>query len=519
MNKNPNEKQINLRDVWQMVKKRKWLLIIPMVLAVIAAYAGSFLLTERYQSRASILVKESEVLGPAVRALTSGSSSDAIRSEVDLRLWQQSVRSELLSPATLIRVIAELDLASDPGLRSEADELASSFPQYSREELTNIMLVRKLQEEIVKVGFIGQNLITIMCESEDPLKARKMAETLANIFREEQVKEDLLRIRAMQEFTTEQLTIYKKEWEDAEENLAEFKKSYTRASVNQKVGEGVLDGLTAEADQSELTMEDLADQRAFAVRSLLSAGVDTSALLYSDELSSELIALGNLTKQKASLMEKYVRTDPKVLEVIGRLNSELDSLHSVSDRATLRLGFSEGDHAFKLVSDYLALTARVDLAVQEKITLDNSAEKLKTRYTTWPDFESELKSREEKAATKKDIYLRFNAQLLGSRIDEDAFRKEAESRYKLIEPATLPLKPVYPDRIRILALGCALGLVLGFGAVLAAEILDNSLRSIQDTEAYLGLKVLGTVPRIERKKGVRPELRVKAKPKPVEVRR
>jgi capsular polysaccharide biosynthesis protein len=76
------------------------------------------------------------------------------------------------------------------------------------------------------------------------------------------------------------------------------------------------------------------------------------------------------------------------------------------------------------------------------------------------------------------------------------------------------LAPIYPDRLRIIALGCALGLVLGFAAVLLAEVLDNSLRSIEDTEDYLGLKVLGTIPRIEPRKGVRST----PKSNPVEMR-
>jgi len=515
MQKGSFEKQINLRDIWHIVFKRKWLLIMPFILAIGAAYGGSFLLTEKYQSRVSILVKESEVLGPEIRRITNATGLEMRGTEREIVLWQQSVQSEILSPATLLRVINELGMADDPQINAEVDELMADYPDYSRKDLTNIRLIRKLQDDHVRVGFRGQNLVSIMCESQNPLEARLMSQTLADVFREEQIREDLLKIRAMQEFSTEQLTIYKKEWEDAEAELADFKRNYTKETVIQKVNDGVLDGITAEIDQAKLFMEDLTDQRNFIAVQLIEKNVDTASLIMSEEMAGYVATLSGIIRQKVSLLEKYIRMDPKVLEVIGRYNRGVDSLKTYCDKTVGLLGLGRSGVSSDLISDYLCLNARVDLAVQEQITLRRSLDKLQNRYTTWPDYEIELSRLDEKAQTKREIYTKFNNQLLGSRINEDAFRKEAENRYKIIEPATLPLQPVYPNRIRIVALGCALGLVLGFGAVLLAEVLDNSLRTIEDTEHHLGLKVLGTIPKMEVSKRVS----VHRNSKPVEMKR
>jgi succinoglycan biosynthesis transport protein ExoP len=497
MNKPVDEKQINLRDVWHIVVKRKWLVILPFILAVTAAYAGSFLLTQRYESRVTIIVKESELIGPELQRMTTATGFDAVRSERDLKLWQQSITSEIKAPATLLKVIDELGLADDQEMQVKIDRLVAAYPQYSRRELTNIALIEKLQNEHVRVGFVGQNLVAIECESKDPLQARKMAQVLADVFREEQIREDLTRIRAMQEFSTEQLAIYKKEWEDAEEDLADFKKNYTRSNAGEKIADGVIDGITAEMDQAKLRMEDIVDQKNFTAANLESADIDTASLIPTAELIGYISILNGINEQKASLMERYPRTYPKVLEVTGRFNRGLDSLDVICERTVSSIFPGLRGATFDQAVEYLVLTAKIDVVVAEQITLNHTLAKLRNRYTTWPDYEVELKRFEQKVTTKKDIYLKFNTQLLGSRINEDAFRKEAENRYKIIEPATLPLAPVYPDRLRIVALGCALGFVLGFGAVLLAEVLDSSLRTIEETESYLGLKVLGTIPRIE----------------------
>jgi hypothetical protein len=280
-----------------------------------------------------------------------------------------------------------------------------------------------------------------------------MSQVLADVFREEQIREDLLRIRAMQEFSTEQLAIYKKEWEDAEADLADFKKNYSRSNAGEKIAEGVLDGITAEMDQAKLRMEDIVDQKNFTAANLENAGIDTASVILTAELIGYVSFLNGINEQKAALMERYARTDPKVLEVMGRFNRGLDSLNVICEN-TIRSIYPglRGDDLVQ-ATEYLVLTAKIDVAVAEQITLNRTLNKLRNRYTTWPDYEIELKRFEQKATTKKDIYLKFNTQLLGSRINEDAFRKEAETRYKIIEPATLPLAPVYPDRLRIVALG------------------------------------------------------------------
>jgi uncharacterized protein involved in exopolysaccharide biosynthesis len=507
------EKQVNLRDIWQIALRHKWLLVLPFVLAVVAAYAGSYLLTEKYQSRVQILVKESEVLGPEIRNLTGGTRNVG-SNERDVNLWQQSVRSEILSPSSLLKVINEMDLADDPEINAEVDELVARFPEYSRRDLINLKLIKRLQDKYITVGFRGNNVVVILCESEDPLEARQMSSSLANIFRDEQIRADLLSIRAMQEFTTEQLAIYKKEWEDAEEELAEFKKNYTRVNVGERVSDDVLAGVTAEIDQVKLYLEDYADRRNFVAAGLSDAGIDTSVIDLSSKLVGYTSTLNGLIRQKASLMERYPRTDPKVLEVIGRYNRGMDSLAVYCRQAASELYAGPDNNIRSQIADYLELSVDMDLSVNEQIILDNTLNKLKNRVTQWPDYEIELKRLEQKAATKKDIYLKFNTQLLGSRINEDAYRKEAESRYKIIEPATLPMAPTSPDRFKIVVLGCALGIVLGIGAVLLAEVLDNSLRDIGETESYLGYKVLGTVPRIISNKNASRT----PSPKPVEVK-
>jgi len=79
----------------------------------------------------------------------------------------------------------------------------------------------------------------------------------------------------------------------------------------------------------------------------------------------------------------------------------------------------------------------------------------------------------------------------------EVYREEAENRYKIIESAYVPLAPYWPNRLKITLMGCALGLLLGIGAVILAEVTDNSIKKIESIESMLNVKVLGTIPKID----------------------
>lgn len=70
-------------------------------------------------------------------------------------------------------------------------------------------------------------------------------------------------------------------------------------------------------------------------------------------------------------------------------------------------------------------------------------------------------------------------------------------RVSLIEPALRPELPVKPRTTLNVLLGLVAGLVLGIGAVFAAEQLDTSVRTTEAVEAITGAAVLGAIPALD----------------------
>jgi uncharacterized protein involved in exopolysaccharide biosynthesis len=81
---------------------------------------------------------------------------------------------------------------------------------------------------------------------------------------------------------------------------------------------------------------------------------------------------------------------------------------------------------------------------------------------------------------------------------ENLERRQKGEQFRVIDPARVPQRPFKPDTRRVLLIGLALALGSGLGLVFVREQLDRSFRDAEDIETALGLKVLASIPKIER---------------------
>jgi uncharacterized protein involved in exopolysaccharide biosynthesis len=104
----------------------------------------------------------------------------------------------------------------------------------------------------------------------------------------------------------------------------------------------------------------------------------------------------------------------------------------------------------------------------------------------------EYLSLKREVETNRDIYTTLLKRLKEMDVEE-AMAKFPE--LKIIEPAKLPRRPVPTQRVNILV-SPIVGLLLGVGMALFLEYLDNSIKTVEDVNRYLGLPVLGIIPHI-----------------------
>ncbi len=78
-------------------------------------------------------------------------------------------------------------------------------------------------------------------------------------------------------------------------------------------------------------------------------------------------------------------------------------------------------------------------------------------------------------------------------IETDPGKKTANLKGTVVGPPTLPTDPISPNPLRNLFLGGILGLLLGLAIAVIRELLDTSVKTVEDVEAVVDAPVLGGI--------------------------
>ncbi len=70
------------------------------------------------------------------------------------------------------------------------------------------------------------------------------------------------------------------------------------------------------------------------------------------------------------------------------------------------------------------------------------------------------------------------------------------TRYTILDPARLPLKPAKPNKPLLLVMGAFLGLCAGVGLVFTVEMFDHSFLGIDEAKTFLELPIFGAISKI-----------------------
>jgi len=76
----------------------------------------------------------------------------------------------------------------------------------------------------------------------------------------------------------------------------------------------------------------------------------------------------------------------------------------------------------------------------------------------------------------------------------DMEKRQQGEQMRLLNPASSPESPSFPNRLLFAGGGLGTGLVLGLGLALWLEMRDKSIRTEADVEASLQMPVLVTLP-------------------------
>ena len=299
-----------------------------------------------------------------------------------------------------------------------------------------------------------------------------------------------------------------KQVEDAQQNLDDMDKKLA-AFKNQHMGQlpedednnlKILMGLNSQLDANTQTLnranqdksytESLLTQQVAAWKSAQSASNPQTLQQQLSQLQAELI----------DLQARYTDDHPDVIKAkadIAEVKKELAAINDGSatgDSASDKASASEPPEIRQLrlqihqYQDLLSQTTKDQKKLQQEIAVYQS------RVASSPAVEEEYKELARDYDNAQKVYQDDLAKQSKSKMASQAEQQQQGEQMALLNPASQPDSPSFPNRLLFAGGGLGAGLILGLGLAFWLEFRDKCIRTEPDAEAALELPVLVAVP-------------------------
>jgi len=479
-------KSFDIRKYYKMLMRRKYIITIPFIIIVTLSVLYALHQKPMYESSITILVGKPKF---------NSSNLDRVAPSLHSTEQLDILRRELLGQKNLSKLINKVNLTNNNIIKNKAKAIQSVYPDLNFDEIAEKLLIEQLKKQI-QVTTTRNNFITIKAKGDDRDKVYMLVKTLSEIFMNQILEGEFENIKQIIDFSAQQLEIYENKIKNSEAQLKQFEQlladnsaegSTISSRVELKQYNSMLNIIDGEIVQkrNELNLIDSklnekGSNYKFPVNKTLK-NLESQYIMTGEELLKNVIQF--------SLRDVNV---VRVNEKIGMLRRQM--IGQIRDIARSELVI-ENDGLYQLVVLNEMTKRDLGLLKKKRSGLSNLIEKYKVKIAQQPFQEGRIAKLKREIDTNREIYNTFLRQSQGSFITEALQKREANFKFKILEPAIRPMERSN-SRKKVVFIGGFLALIVSFGILSLFELLDNSFTDVDEIISYLQLPVLGTIPKI-----------------------
>ncbi len=464
-----------LADYYRAVWKRKWLVLSIFVSVSFLAALYTIRQPKIYEAIATVEIDQQadRILNVSdVHELGStGYWDSSIYLETQYKIIQSNrVARMVVENLHLDRDLAFLGLANVEDQEKLAEGLEKADPVE--------IFKKNLQVDPIP----DSRLVCIRYRGTDPQLITTIANEVANSFITQNLERKLVSTRNALNWLQEQVRDLREELEKSERALYEFKKAneILSTSMTDKVN---LTGSRLEALSSHLSQVEAKYIASKAKMESLETMVSKNSLetvasteLMNDPLIRELkVTISRLENDYTELLKRYKEKHPDVVSVKSKLDEARTGLK-------------------REIQNNLSGVRAEHLATQKEVRMINDQlDELKRQAKELTLKESEY----NRLMREKDGNQRVYEQVLLRLKEIDLAGMLKANNIRMLDKAKQPALPIKPNVKFNLLIGIFMGILLSISAALGLEMLDNTIKNAEDVKRYLGLPLLGIVPRVK----------------------
>lgn len=473
-------------DYLNILKRRRWALIVPFLVIVILAGAVALLLPPVYKSTSTILIEQREIPAEFVTSSMTTFAEQRI----------QSINQRVLTSAQLLELINQFGLYPELKGKKTIDEIIAQMREDIVLEPINVEIADR------KSGRAATATIafTLSYDGKDPQKVQQVANTITTLF----LKEDL-KVRKDQASSTSEFL--KAEKERVQEKVAEYEKSlaeFKEKNVNAlpelfQVNMQTLSNIERNIEQAKENLRASKEKEGELKDQLANTPEDLeSTLSQRDMQDDDERRLEALKMELINLRTKFSDLYPDV----KKLRQEIDELTAKvelkkKEKEAGGLSGAGKNPAYVAMSSRLGgIRSDIKSVTNNLRDLEQEALIYKERLAATPGVEEKYNALLTERNTLKVKLSDLQAKMMEAQVNEELESKQKGERFTLVEAARLPETPYKPNRLAIILIGIVLGLGMGVGFASIIEFTDTSFRDGDTLARATGFPVLTEVANI-----------------------
>lgn len=478
---------INIEYYMNLAVRRKWWIIVPVLLSILAGAVYIKITPKSYKANTLILVEGQKVPTSYVRSTVTESLQSRLH----------TITQQVYSRTNLEKIIEQFNLDADNRKEKPTAELVKNLRQK-----ININLRGSGRTQAFEISFIWHN----------PKTVAEVTNAIASQFIEQnlKVREDMaMGTTAFLENEAEKMRI---ELEDHEKRLELFNKQHMGMLPSELESNlNILGQLKEELNHLETRIQ--AENAQAVMLQSQAQMIQMEQMQPSDFIEIVLDEAGgmqseditDLESQVRQLRLRYTEKHPDVVALRRRISliqqnltddttgNEASPSESVEDfpaQFDNPLAFQQDQIKFQLEG----INKNIE-SYQKKISnVKKEIQSYNNRIKRIPEVELDLTKLTRNYSTMQSRYQSLLQKKINARMSEELERRQKGEQFKVLDSAIIPEKPVKPDVKRVMLIALLAGLGIGCGLAYLREIMDGSFYSTEDLEAFLGAKVLVSIP-------------------------
>jgi polysaccharide biosynthesis transport protein len=466
--------QLTLADYLTILKRRAWLIIGSFAATLAVGVAISLLLPPTYLSSGLILIESQQIPTDLVQATVTSYADERI----------EVIKQRVMTRENLLRIIRKYGLFANAGPSLTPSDQIDEMRKSIGVELVNASM-RPDRAGPATIAF------KLSFEHRRPEMAQAVANDLVTLFLEENVKVRTQRASQTTEFLTQEADKLKKELDTMEAGIAKYKQEHGAAlPENVALGMAAMQRVESDLRQVERDQASAEDELRSLEAERAFAGTETSAT------SASAGELQKARAEVARLSATYTESHPDLKAARRRLEKlEQESADEVRSAASgPKTGRSSDAAVARIDARAAALRQRLKVLAAQRSSLRAQLGQMDVALVKSPQVEKDLAglTRDYQSAQRK--YEEIRAKQMTAQVAENLEDDQKAERFAVLEPPTLPDKPVKPDRKKMLALSFILAMGVPVGAVGLMEAMHGVVRGVGPISAITGLRPLVTIP-------------------------